>query len=193
MDPAVIAAIVTSPTPLIAAAAAYAAGRHQARGAHRGPVDAIRRQHQRDAYTALLSALNTYAYETSWERCLAQARQELAEAEGAGSSAHYHPGVADRRAKLARAGAGPLLEPLRPTLDVVSLEGPGPVADLANQACRTAYALAQASATAAIMGPLWQPAPDENPDQLHRRLLESIAAFTVTARDYLNGESRRVS
>lgn len=61
MDPAVIAAIVSSPTALVAAGAAYAAGRIQARGAHRGPVDAIRRQHQREAYAALIAEGQKYA------------------------------------------------------------------------------------------------------------------------------------
>ncbi|MDX3587908.1 hypothetical protein [Streptomyces europaeiscabiei] len=191
MDPAVIAAIVTSPTALIAAAAAYAAGRHQAHGAHRGPVDAIRRQHQRDAYAALLSLLNTYAYETNWTRCLMQARQELAEAEGEANNAQHHPDDVDARAQQVRARAFPMLRPLRPTLDVVSLEGPGYVADLADEACETANALVRASNKATVMGSLWRPGPSEDPNELHGRLLKRITAFTVAARDYLNGESHR--
>ncbi|MFG2895052.1 hypothetical protein [Streptomyces sp. NPDC048248] len=55
MDSAVIAALITTPTAVLAAAAAYAAGRAQARAAHRGPVDAVRRQHQREAYAALVA------------------------------------------------------------------------------------------------------------------------------------------
>jgi hypothetical protein len=64
MDPAVTAAIITTPTAVIAAAAAYAAGRAQARGAHRGPVDAVRRQHQRDAYAEFLRAALSYQNST---------------------------------------------------------------------------------------------------------------------------------
>ncbi|MGW5781941.1 hypothetical protein [Streptomyces sp. NPDC003863] len=64
MDPTMIAAIITSPTVVIAAAAAYAAGLRQARGAHRGPVDAVRRQHQRDAYAAMLVTANDFLRNT---------------------------------------------------------------------------------------------------------------------------------
>jgi hypothetical protein len=64
MDPAVIAALITTPTAVIAATAAYAAGRAQARGAHRGPVDAVRRQHQRDAYAELTRAAWSYVSST---------------------------------------------------------------------------------------------------------------------------------
>ncbi|MFC9227378.1 hypothetical protein ACFTZI_00010 [Streptomyces decoyicus] len=60
MDSAVIAAFITTPTAVLAAAAAYAAGRAQARAAHRGPVDAIRRQHQREAYAALVAETAKY-------------------------------------------------------------------------------------------------------------------------------------
>ncbi|MFC9703880.1 hypothetical protein ACFTWD_24665 [Streptomyces sp. NPDC056943] len=60
MDSAVVAALITTPTAVLAAAAAYAAGRAQARAAHRGPVDAIRRQHQREAYAALVAEVGKY-------------------------------------------------------------------------------------------------------------------------------------
>ncbi|MDF3142137.1 MULTISPECIES: hypothetical protein [unclassified Streptomyces] len=60
MDPAVIAALITTPTAVLAAAVAYAAGRAQARAAHRGPVDAVRRQHQREAYAALVAEVAKY-------------------------------------------------------------------------------------------------------------------------------------
>ncbi|MEU0300627.1 hypothetical protein ABZ252_14320 [Streptomyces sp. NPDC006175] len=53
MDSAGIAALITTLTAVLAAATAYAAGRAPARAAHRGPVDAVRRQHQREAYAAL--------------------------------------------------------------------------------------------------------------------------------------------
>ncbi|MFH8574173.1 hypothetical protein [Streptomyces sp. NPDC017993] len=60
MDSAVIAALITTPTAVLAVAAAYAAGRAQARAAHRGPVDAVRRQHQREAYAALVAQAAKY-------------------------------------------------------------------------------------------------------------------------------------
>lgn len=186
MDPAVIAAIVTTPTALLASTAAYAAGRHQARGAHRGPVDAVRRQHQRDAYAALLSALNSYAHATDWDQCVGRVRLARSEA-GTASSADYHDGAVDHEAKQVRVLATRLLDPLRPALDVVSLEGPKHVADLAQKACWTAYAMGNASSTAAIMGPRWLPEPNDDPNQLHPRLVISIEEFTEAARDYLNG------
>lgn len=60
MDSAVIAALITTPTAVLAAATAYAAGRAQARAARRGPVDAVRRQHQREAYAALVAEAAKY-------------------------------------------------------------------------------------------------------------------------------------
>lgn len=187
MDPVVIAAIVTTPTALIATAGAYAAGRLQARGAHRGPVDAVRRQHQRDAYASYLSALNAYAYATDWLRCLQRARTEMAGAEGGASSSHDYLSRVAAQARQVRAVAAPLLEPLRPALDVVSLEGPEHVADLAEAAYWTAHALGNASVVATTMGLLWEPDPDDDPNQIHAKLKADIAAFTEAARDYLNG------
>ncbi|MEU9575570.1 hypothetical protein AB0D62_38240 [Streptomyces massasporeus] len=57
MDPAITAAIVATLT----AVAAYAGARSQARSARRGPIDAVRRQHQRDAYAELTRAAWSYA------------------------------------------------------------------------------------------------------------------------------------
>jgi hypothetical protein len=59
MDPAVIAALVTTPTAILAAGAAYAAGRAQSRGS----VDAVRRQHQRESYADLVRAAHALARE----------------------------------------------------------------------------------------------------------------------------------
>ncbi|XVV39139.1 hypothetical protein ACQPXT_39395 [Streptomyces sp. CA-100214] len=56
MESEVIAALVGVPTVLVTAAAAWAAGRAQARGAYHGPVDAARRATQRDAYASLYQA-----------------------------------------------------------------------------------------------------------------------------------------
>jgi hypothetical protein len=56
MDATVTAALITAAAAALGAAPAYAAGRAQARGAHRGPIEAVRRQHQRDAYAELIRA-----------------------------------------------------------------------------------------------------------------------------------------
>lgn len=66
MDPAVAAALVATPSALLAALAAYTAGRAQARSAQRAPIDAVRRQHQRDAYAELIRA--AWAYVGSTEK-----------------------------------------------------------------------------------------------------------------------------
>ncbi|MFB7247893.1 hypothetical protein ACFCYX_36140 [Streptomyces populi] len=60
MDATVTAAFITAAAAALGAAPAYAAGRAQARGAHRGPIDAVRRQHQRDAYAELIRAAWQY-------------------------------------------------------------------------------------------------------------------------------------
>ncbi|WP_328632824.1 hypothetical protein [Streptomyces sp. NBC_00356] len=52
MDASVIAALITTPTAVLAAGAAFAAGRVQGRGS----VDAVRRQHQRESYADLVGA-----------------------------------------------------------------------------------------------------------------------------------------
>ncbi|MEV6654806.1 hypothetical protein [Streptomyces sp. NPDC051219] len=61
MDPAVVAALIAVPTAVVAATAAYAAGRAQAHGAHRGPVDAVRREAQREAYLAFVTAARSFS------------------------------------------------------------------------------------------------------------------------------------
>ncbi|MFF7409021.1 hypothetical protein [Streptomyces lydicus] len=134
MDPQVIAAVVASPTALIAAAAAYMAGRHQARGAHRGPVDAVRRQDQRDAYAAFLQAAETYAYGTRRTVTIAQARAEIANSGGT-----VDPAGIDARAVVLRAEAAERDDTLRATLPVVQLEGPEHVATLAQEVAGAAF------------------------------------------------------
>ncbi|MFC9342877.1 hypothetical protein ACFT0G_06130 [Streptomyces sp. NPDC057020] len=181
MDPTVIAAIVTSPTALIAAAAAYAAGRRQASGAHRGPVDAVRRQHQRDAYAALLVAANDYLRSTGVGQTRMQASQELPDT----GQPDYREAMLRRaveiRAEVATTGFQALSVPLA----VVSLEGPEHVAQCAKEV-KTA---AQEMATAAYMartpqifrgddGGGWAPA--------RTALVQAVAVFTVAARDHLN-------
>lgn len=77
MDPAVTAALISAPVTVVAAGAAFAAGRAQARGAHRGPVDAVRRQHQHDAYATFIAAVHAHLGRSYWNRCHREAREEL--------------------------------------------------------------------------------------------------------------------
>ncbi|MEU6160004.1 hypothetical protein [Streptomyces sp. NPDC047130] len=128
MDPAVIAALVAAPATVVAAAAAFAAGRAQARGAHRGPVDAVRRQHQRDAYASLLVALNAYFDET----------RPLANMLATGRShAGNHP--SDLILEVA-------VSDIRTARVVVSLEGPDEVAEVAEAAFTAAVRVRAAAA-----------------------------------------------
>lgn len=64
MDPAVLAAIVGVPSASLAAAVAYLVGRAQARSVYRGPIDAVRRQHRRDAYAELARVGWSYLSQT---------------------------------------------------------------------------------------------------------------------------------
>ncbi|MDF3142138.1 MULTISPECIES: hypothetical protein [unclassified Streptomyces] len=184
MDPAVIAAIVTSPTALIAAAAAYAAGRHQARGAHRGPVDAVRRQHQRDAYAAFLEAANTYAFENQATRSLRQAREEIPER---GDRRLHRDRVAQRVREL-RSQAADAVDPLRRALPVVQLEGPEHIAELAQEVF-SAVIMVRFAAHARNHGDSDEIANANSTRSFgeeYQRLTDAITAYTTAARDYLN-------
>jgi hypothetical protein len=77
MDASVIAALITTPTAVLAAGAAYAAGRAQGRGS----VNAIRRQHQRESYADLVGAAHALVREVrTWkegETTLAVAKERI--------------------------------------------------------------------------------------------------------------------
>lgn len=180
MDPQVIAAVVASPTALVAAAAAYAAGRHQARGAHLGPVDAVRRQHQRDAYAAFLQAAEVYAYGTRRTVTIAQAHAEITR-----TGDTSNPAGVNARAVVLRAEAAERDDALRATLPVVQLEGPEHVAILAQEVVSAAFQIRLAArqrdySDAASA----QAARDE-----HVHLTKAIAAYVTAARDHLNGDN----
>ncbi|MEU9488805.1 hypothetical protein AB0D83_35080 [Streptomyces decoyicus] len=65
MESEVITAIVSTPAVLITAAAAWLAGRAQSQGAYQGPVDAVRRAAQREAYADLYRTARRFIY--AWE------------------------------------------------------------------------------------------------------------------------------
>ncbi|MGW3971180.1 hypothetical protein ACWEFD_18010 [Streptomyces ardesiacus] len=128
MDPAVTAAVIAVPTAVLAAAAAYAGARSQARSAHRGPVDAVRRQHQRDAYAAFLATLQAYAAATHWTACHGRAMTELIAA-----GVPRGPGIPEAAIERARELVASVSndEVVR-TGAVVTLEGPDRIAAFAN-------------------------------------------------------------
>ncbi len=180
MDPAVIAALITTPTAVLAAATAYAAGRAQARSAHRGPVDAIRRQHQRDTYAAFLAAAHTFADETNYSvRGREVDRQQAASGETTPDDPLWR--VRGTLRLMSEAD----ITTLRSRGAVVSLEGPTPIAAAAakvEDAARHTVDVASA-----VLGTLAEwPTPGAETMQPNRELQEAIEAFTVAARDHLN-------
>lgn len=180
MDPSVVAALITTPTAVLAAATAYAAGRAQARSAHRGPVDAIRRQHQRDAYAAFLIAAQTLADETNYPaRANEVARQQAASNEPTPDGPLWQMERALRLMSEADTTA------LRSRAAVVSLEGPAPIAVAAAEVEEAARHTVQvARATLATVAE-WLPNANELM-QPNRKLRQAIRAFIVAARDHLN-------
>lgn len=188
MDSAVVAALVTTPTAVLAAGAAYAAGRAQARAAHRGPVDAVRRQHQRDAYATFLTAANSYADKTSDAMCQSEAaRVAGSEWDSLDIPQHLH------RAEVIRAAVS--ADPLRAPCAVVYLEGPERVSELAEKVQRVAHGLCLESRIVADNGPqgmfdqprIFLDGEPPNPRQAHQKLMDAIDAYAVAARDHLNG------
>ncbi|GAA1311218.1 MULTISPECIES: hypothetical protein [Streptomyces] len=185
MDPAVLAAIIPTPIALLAAGAAYAAGHIQGRSAYRGAVDAVRRQHQRDAYAAFLSAIRDYADQTEIGACQDAARRQV----GVGPFQEEDDAARERvyrRASQIRAAVP--LEPVRSAAAVIDLEGPKEVADLAQRAKDHAR-----NAGREPVGPNFLERlnrglelPSGTPSRL--LMLKAIDEFTAAARDHLNGE-----
>ncbi|MFE1892672.1 hypothetical protein [Streptomyces microflavus] len=122
MDPAVTAALIAAPVAITAAGAAFAAGLVQGRAAQRGPVDAVRRQHQRDAYATFLAALHTYEREAEFGVC-----ERLAQAEF--QAAGVQPTPTDLNSRTLELVAKVPIKEVLARAAVVELEGPEPVAD----------------------------------------------------------------
>lgn len=176
-----IAAIITSPTVVIAAAAAYAAGLRQARGAHRGPVDAVRRQHQRDAYTALLVAANDFARDTSLAQCHIQARQEIPDT----GHPDYREAITVRAKEIRRDAAAAAFEALSVPFAAVFLEGPEHVAQRAKEVKQAAHAVNAAAYFALLPRSIGGGGVDAS-REARIALGTAVDVFTVTARDHLN-------
>ncbi|MFI9078709.1 hypothetical protein ACIGW8_19905 [Streptomyces sioyaensis] len=171
MDSAVVAALITTPTAILAAAAAYAAGRAQARAAHRGPVDAIRRQHQREAYAALVAEVAKYENHV-FRVYLAIIEPRLQH--------HWNDTLSpqDNEALVFAAAA-------------VRLEGPAHLADLAHR-----IELASNHVYGAVLelqhaeDPVASPANTKF-EERHNTLKDRAKAFVEAASAHLNGTSGR--
>ncbi|MFE0453061.1 hypothetical protein ACFW2D_17605 [Streptomyces sp. NPDC058914] len=172
MDPAVIAALIATPTAILAACTAYAAGRAQARGAHRGPVDAVRRQHQRDAYALFAKAARSFHASTH--------PTDVVAIEAAGEDPSRLSGARRKeRARQLRRQAD--VKPLLDAYLVVELEGPKHVAGLAKRV----VSHAENVRSNLPVGDIWRPASPWRPD--HAALNNAVEAFVAAARDHLNG------
>jgi hypothetical protein len=186
MDSAVVAALISAPVVLLASAAAYAAGRAQGRGALEGPVAAVRRQHQREAYAALVGAANTYMAQIEWGACLQEARTQMRI--GAFFDESQETEV---RRRSARVRAAVSTDPVRAAASVVLLEGPEHVAELAETIAVRADQVRSEARTSdgpgGVLEALMEGRTPEVPAQY--RLLKAIDAFIDAARAHLNGDS----
>jgi hypothetical protein len=178
MDPEVIAAFLGAPATVVAAAAAFAAGRAQARGAHRGPVDAVRRQHQRDAYAAFLAALHAYEAETDWDARFERARTEVL-ASGAPRDHLFDERVVERARELVLSVS---IDDLMRTGAAVDLEGP----DLVAAAAMITIGVARQVRRLARQ-PFSYDADIHALVEAHDKLKLAIDAFVKVARAHLNG------
>ncbi|MEU3290544.1 hypothetical protein [Streptomyces longwoodensis] len=174
MDSAITAAVVAVPTAVLAAVAAFAGAWAQAKSAYRGPVDAVRRQHQRDAYAAFLAALHAYYAATEWYTCQEQASGELEP--GSATAAR----IEDRTCMvISRVSVTDVMR----TGAVVDLEGPEHIA--------AAATIAVGSARQIMLKARWLIRPE---DVSHRvvvvgardQLAAAISVFVQAARAHLN-------
>ncbi|MFI6415805.1 hypothetical protein [Streptomyces sp. NPDC050585] len=124
VDPAIVAALIAASVAVLAAGAAYAAGRRQGLGAHHGAIDAVRRQHQRNAYADLLLALHNFRSATDVHRLCEQAEAEL-NAAGFDGSDNLNQVLRVCELIVGAAPAAPVLS----ALVVVELEGPAEVTE----------------------------------------------------------------
>ncbi|GHF34914.1 hypothetical protein GCM10018772_70570 [Streptomyces fumanus] len=178
VDPAVTSALIAAPVAVLAAGAAYAAGRLQARGAHHGPIDAVRRQHQRDAYAALLQALREFASATDVDRCNRQAYEEF---QAAGVLV---PDLALQAVRVCQLLEAAPIEPVRAAFAVVELEGPESV----TESVRAAHDHAEGLVATAAWGARGA-ARRETVNELYddrEKLDEAIRTFTAAAQEELN-------
>ncbi|MFE5160007.1 hypothetical protein ACFRNT_16085 [Streptomyces sp. NPDC056697] len=181
MDPAVIAALVSAPTAVLAAAAAYAAGKAQGRAS----LDAVRRQAQRDAYAQFLDAAYAFSTSSRWPSCVARAERELAESGASPDTEGIH-----RRAAELRVGVS--IGPLHLANIVVGLEGPVHVAAVAGEVVRRAHAVHD---DAAVIGTgsteeLAQMDLDTfESREADARVIRAMAIFSNVGRRHLNGEA----
>lgn len=181
-DPAVVAALVALPVAVLASVASFAAGSLQGRGAYRGPVDAVRRQHQREAYAAFLAALWTYSNATNWDGILGYTQMSRA---AAGLAANE----GEERTHAFLQLSGIPTQQVHTTLSLVFLEGPDVIAGAANEATAAVQGVHQAALAGAHNA--GTPTDNELIDAYraaHFKLYERINEFALLARKHLNSK-----
>lgn len=183
MDSAIVAALISAPVTVVAAGAAFAAGRVQGRGAYHGPVDAVRRQHQREAYARLVSAAQTYVRQTTRPLVLQELiREDATQARQMGEQALLER-VHDR---CSNADASPVQD----AVALITIEGPHEVAVLANNVYLGALGLKNNFVRDWLTRqeqPMSLTAWLEQDIESHQALHTDLSKFTQAASSHLNG------
>ncbi|WP_159107698.1 hypothetical protein [Streptomyces ardesiacus] len=169
MESEVVAALIATPAVLVTAAAAWMAGRVQSRGAYHGPVDAVRRTAQREAYADLYRSARHFidAHEVAEEAVSVQ--------DSWGTT------VRDMHRAL---------DELEHAANMVKLEGPDTLADIADRIFESARGLG--GQRVGVQTRTWTLNPD-TPEQMRRRneamimFRKAVDELLPTARQYLNG------
>ncbi|MDJ0340445.1 hypothetical protein [Streptomyces sp. PH10-H1] len=145
---------------------------------------AVRRQHQREAYAALLTAANTYINHTDWGVCLREARSQVGTTVFSDESREQ-----EVNQRAARVRADVPVAPVRAAASVVFLEGPERIAELAQSVVHhTDLVRGDARSGNGPGGVLTALAEGRQPVVPARyRMLQAVDAFTVAARSHLNG------
>lgn len=190
MEPEVIAALVGTPTVLVASAAAWFAGRAQARGAYHGAVDAVRRAAQREAYADLYRSARRFI--SAWEQVRA-AVSRVPFPPSPPLPSMPPPHVNKLWNELLEA-----MDVLENAVDMVRLEGPDNIAQLADRIWDSSRRLSGLRGRPDDPRPLTPASLRTSGDHERNLRNESLAAFrrahanlAVAARAYLNGGPSR--
>ncbi|MGW2496207.1 hypothetical protein ACWCV2_17115 [Streptomyces pseudogriseolus] len=168
MESEVVAALIATPAVLVTAATAWMAGRVQSRGAYHGPVDAVRRTVQREAYADL--------YRTA--RRFIDAHEIAEEAVAAGDA--YRPAMDEMHAAL---------DELEHAVRMVELEGPDLLADIASRIDESARRLGGYRIRRVRTWSLDPSTPEElaGRNAAKRTFNHALDELLPAARRYLNG------
>ncbi|MGY4936093.1 hypothetical protein ACWD7T_34385 [Streptomyces sp. 900116325] len=187
MESEVIAALIGTPAVLVTAAAAWLAGRAQSRGAYHGPVDAVRRTAQREAYANLFRSAHQFI--RAWEA----AEEALTRIGPLREGAEVPPDVRELSRQMLEAQNS-----LEHAADMVRLEGPESLAEIAERIWRSTAILG-----GQYLGPRWgrtAPLFDANlpgpafmvaRNEAMTDFTDAHSALLPTARQYLNGGPSR--